>query len=293
MKATNTAIILLNYNSASDCKKCIEYLKRQEGVGYEIIIVDNCSHDDDRHAVEQLCKAGDCTFIANNENKGYNAGNNAGLHYAAEKGYPYALIANPDMEFPQADYLKCLIEMMDADENIAVCGSNIITPEGIHQSPMKQEGNWHSSFGWIKELFKKRPKDTYDFIDHYETSHYCHKVSGCCLMVRMEFIKEIGYFDEYPFLYCEEAILSKQVEQSGKWKMYYTADAQAIHRHVKKEKGDPIPRFRQWKRSRLYYIDKYSGYHRFGKLYAKTSARLNISLMMTLQVIKKYCGKSK
>lgn len=275
------AIVLLNYNSSSDCKKCIGYLKKQEGVKSEIIIVDNCSHDNDRQAVEKLCLIEGCIFISNKENKGYNAGNNVGLHYAAEKGYKYTLIANPDMEFPQTNYIKRLTEIMETDEQIAVCGSDIITPEGIHQSPMKQEGNWRSSLGWITGLFKRQPKETYSFIDHYETSHYCHKVSGCCLMVRMEFIKEIGYFDEYPFLYCEEAILSKQVERSRKWKIYYTADTKAIHRHINKEKGNPVHRIRQWQRSRNYYIENYSGDCRWGKMIAKMSFFTFSQLMIT------------
>ena len=37
------AIIVLNYNSSADCRKCISHLKRQEGVEIEIIIVDNPS----------------------------------------------------------------------------------------------------------------------------------------------------------------------------------------------------------------------------------------------------------
>lgn len=276
---TPLAVIILNYNSSSDCKKCIDYLQPQIGVGMDIIIVDNCSKDEDKQTVEELCRAHCCTFIANKENKGYNAGNNVGLRYAAEKGYEYALIANPDMEFPQTDYLKRMVDIMESDPSIAVCGSDIVTPEGIHQSPMKRDGNWRSSFGWLIGMFKRKPKDTYSFIDHYETSHYCHKVSGCCLMVRMDFIREIGFFDEYPFLYCEEAILSRQVEQTKKWKMYYTAEAQAVHRHINSEKGNPIARFQQWKRSRLYYIDHYSGDSLLGKAISKLSMRIYVAMM--------------
>ena len=40
------AVIVLNYNSSTDCRKCISDLKRQEGVELEIIIVDNCSRED-------------------------------------------------------------------------------------------------------------------------------------------------------------------------------------------------------------------------------------------------------
>ena len=270
------AIIILNYNSSADCGKCVAFLKKQEGIETEIIIVDNCSREDDRKAVETLCNEQECTFIANNENKGYNAGNNVGLRYAAEKEYEYTLIANPDMEFPQEDYLLRLAEKMQGDEEIVVCGSDIIGADGIHQSPMGKEGNWRSSFGWIKDILRRKQKnEAYDFIDNHKESHYCHKISGCCLMLRMSFIKEIGFFDEKVFLYCEEAILSRQVEIAGK-KMYYLATAQAVHRHVKSDKGDPVKRFKAWGKSRCYFIDRYSNDSWLGKQIAKLSMRMYV-----------------
>lgn len=270
------AIIILNYNSSADCRKCIGFLKLQQGVEAEIVVVDNCSREEERKAVESVCKENGCTLIANNENKGYNAGNNVGLRYAAEKGYEYALIANPDMEFPQNDYLLKLAEKMQSDEEIVVCGSDIIGADGIHQSPMGKEGNWRNSFGWIKDILRRKQKnEAYDFIDNHKESHYCHKISGCCLMLRMSFIKEIGFFDEKVFLYCEEAILSRQVEIAGK-KMYYLATAQAVHRHVKSDKGDPVKRFKAWGKSRCYFIDRYSNDSWLGKQIAKLSMRMYV-----------------
>ena len=270
------ATIILNYNSSADCRKCIGYLKAQQGVEQEIIVVDNCSREDDRKTVEDLCIEQGCTFIANSENRGYNAGNNVGLRYAADKGYEFALIANPDMEFPQTDYIAALIAKMNEDEDIVVCGCDIVGADGIHQSPMCKDGNWRSSFGWVKDFLGKRKKnDAYDFIDNYKENHYCHKLSGCCFMIRISFLKSIAFFDEKVFLYCEEAILSRQVEISGK-KMYYLATAQAIHRHVKSEKGDPVKRFKTWGKSRCYYIDIYSKDHWLGKQIAKLSMKLYV-----------------
>ena len=286
-KIDKIATIILNYNSSADCRKCIGYLKAQQGIEQEIIVVDNRSRDDERNAVEVLCKEQGCTFIANNENKGYNAGNNVGLRYAAEKGYEFALIANPDMEFPQTDYLATLLAQMQTNEDIVVCGSDIIGADGIHQSPMGKEGNWRGSFAWIKEIFgKKKKSDAYDFIDNYSESHYCHKVSGCCFMIRTSFLKEINFFDEKVFLYCEEAILSRQVEVAGK-KMYYLATAQAVHRHVKSDKGDPVKRFKTWGKSRCYFIDRYSKDHWLGKQIAKLSMRLYVLAFTLYNKIKK------
>lgn len=271
------AVIILNYNSSDDCRKCVSFLKRQEGVELELLLVDNCSPDGDK--VKALCLEEGCTFISSKENRGYNAGNNIGLRYAAHKGYKYALIANPDMEFPQTYYVKKLVETMETDSNIVVAGSDIIGPNGVHQNPMMRDGDWRSSFGWITSFFKRQKADAYDFIDHYQQNHYCQKVSGCCLLVRMDFMGEIGFFDEYPFLYCEEAILSRQVEKVGK-RMYYKADIQAIHRHVASTKGDPIARFRQWKRSRIYFINHYSDDSWIGKKIVSFSIKLYIGLFI-------------
>ena len=281
------AIIILNYNSSADCRKCIGFLKQQQSVESEIVVVDNCSLENDRKAVEIICKENACTFIANNENKGYNAGNNVGLRYAAEKGYEYALIANPDMEFPQKDYLLRLAEKMQDDEDIVICGSDIIGVDGIHQSPMGKEGNWRSSFGWIKDILRRKKQgEAYDFIDNYKESHYCHKVSGCCFMIKTDFLKQINFFDEKVFLYSEEAILSRQVEIAGK-KMYYLATAQAVHKHVKSEKGDPVKRFRTWGKSRCYFIDRYSNDSWLGKQIAKFSMRMYVMVFTLYNIIKK------
>ena len=321
------AVILLNYNSSSDCKKCLSFLQKQDGVELDVIIVDNASRNEDKEELRKLeswrvgraplnlpkgetlklGKVGESlgairniTLIEAEENRGYNAGNNLGLHYAAEKGYKYALIANPDMEFPDPLYIKKLIPPLaptggrlnteaeyvpSLNEEgwggaTVIVASDIVTPEGIHQNPMLPEGDWKSSFGWIKGFFKKPKKgEAYDFIGDFKNSGYCSKVSGCALMVDLNFIKEIGFFDEYPFLYCEEAILAKQVERKGR-KMYYTSDTQAIHRHVKSEKGDPRPRFRQWNRSRQYFIRKYSDDPWYGKIIASLSMSLYTSVLI-------------
>lgn len=273
------ATILLNYNSTDDCKKCIGYLLQQQGVEQEIIVVDNCSRNEEKNAIELFCQENGITFIANSINSGYNAGNNVGLRYAAKQGYEYALIANPDMEFPQKDYIDKLLQPMIDDKEIVVCGSDIMGLDGKHQSPMYRDGNWLNSWGWLTGIFKKAKSDTYSFIDSYSTSHYCAKVSGCCLAVRLSFIESIGFFDEYPLLYCEEAILSRQVEQAGK-KMYYTTEVQAIHAHCKSEKGNPVKRFRQWRRSRLYYINTYSGDTAFGCFMASLSIKLYTGILI-------------
>ena len=270
------ATIILNYNSSADCHKCIGYLKAQQGVEQEIVVVDNCSRDDELNAVEMLCKEQGCTFIANNENRGYNAGNNVGLRYAAEKGYEFALIANPDMEFPQTDYLATLLAKMQEDENIVVCGSDIVTPQGVHQNPKKRgKDNLRSYFSWITEILgrNKKRNDNPEWIEDPAVSKYCRCLNGCCFIIRMDFTKEIGFFDENTFLYGEEPILGALVEENGK-KMYYTANTFAVHAHLKSKEGSSTFCNKHWKHSRLYYVKRYSKLSWIKKQFALMSINL-------------------
>lgn len=280
-------VILLNYNSFNDCCKCVGLLMQQIGVDLEIIIVDNASEESEIEKLKLFCRENNITLLLSKENKGYNAGNNVGLRYAASKGYEYALIANPDMEFHEPHYIVRLVEELRTHSDAVAVGSDIITPEGIHQNPMQADGNWRSSFFWIQDLlYRNRPKDAYAFIDDYKSDHQCAKLSGCALMVNVNKIEKLGFFDEYPFLYCEEAIFAKQASRAG-MTLRYVAEVQAIHRHIASAKGDPRPRFRHWLRSRRYFINKYSGYPWYGRIVANISWSIYLRLMMLYSTVRR------
>lgn len=251
------AVIILNYNSSLDCIKCVSFLKRQTGVELEIIIVDNCSHPNDVVQLRRLCKEQGCTLIENHENRGYNAGNNIGLRYAAGKGYKYALIANPDMEFPQEDYVEKLSTKMEQDHTIAICAGDIVNPDGRHINPQRN-ASYNEELFWFMEILRNSKSEKWYHCDCSQ-SIYCEKVSGCCLLLQVEFIKSIGFFDESVFLYCEESILAKQVELQNKH-IFYMSDAKAIHQHIESEKGPSKPRMKTLFISHNYYLRKYSGY---------------------------------
>lgn len=273
------AVIILNYNSLDDSRKCISYLKRQKGVELEIILVDNSSYD--AAATELFCHEQGCTFLASKENRGYNAGNNIGLHYAVEKGYKYAMIANPDMEFPQTNYIAQLISIMEKDPNVVVVGSDIIGPNEEHQNPLNFVSFWEE-FLWpidaIRSKFSKKKRTP----DSFQKSGYCPMLSGCCFGIRMSFCEDLNYFDENIFLYCEEPILAYQVKKAG-LKLYYTADCFAIHKHIKSAKGNPYKRLMILCDSRNYKNRYYSDYNSFQQtlLYATHKLRKLIMLLLS------------
>lgn len=270
------AAILLNYNSSADCRKCVASLRQQEGVELEIVIVDNCSRPEEADAARSLAREQGCTFIAADANRGYNAGNNVGLRHAAGLGCEYALIANPDMEFPQIGYVASLAAEMQQRPDVAVVGSDIMTPEGIHQNPRNYaECGWTDSFDWLTAILK-RGRDTGDIPDWIENpgeSHDCRGLNGCCFLIRMDFAKRIGFFDERVFLYGEEPILAHQVAVSG-LKMRYLASVKAVHNHRKSKEPASAFCLKHWKHSRIHYVKTYSNYPWYGKWVAILSQHL-------------------
>ena len=103
---------------------------------------------------------------------------------------------------------------------------------------------------------------------------------GCCLMLRMNFLRDIEYFDENTFLYSEEAILSKQVLQKN-GHIVFNPNIEAIHAHKASEKGNKYKRMLFFTKSRLYYLRNYSGYNSI----RLTSLILSYSILYILYFI--------
>lgn len=260
MEETIIGIVILNYNSSSECEKCIEYIHTQKDANYMVILVDNCSNKNDAYRLEIIAKEKNAKLIKNKANNGYSAGNNVGLKYAYDSGCKYAVIINPDVELVNALSLKRMYDVMENDGTVAVCGTDIILPNtNIHQNP-SIELPFIDEFDWVGCYFRYRhkPQGTW-WLGDFSTSSYCEKLHGCCFMIRMSFLCSIGFLDEHTFLYCEEPILAKQVQHAD-MKMYYISDIQIIHNHIEKNKGNPLHRWKILNESRKYYLTRYSGY---------------------------------
>jgi len=171
------------------------------------------------------------------------------------------------MEFPQIDCLARCVEKISSDEGIAVLAPDIIMPDGTtHQNPQQDGedrfwpillGPWYLFKGL---LFRNLPK-SYAEAD-WQTSRYCQKVVGCFFLIRLSFLQSIGFLDEHTFLYCEEPILARQVRASGK-KMFYLAEARALHHHIKSQKGNPCRNMKLFQKSQLYLYKNYCGFTKF------------------------------
>lgn len=301
-KTANIATILLNYNSEEDLFISVKQLLNQKEINQKIIIVDNNSKKETIEKIKNWQKkefpnalsgnynlvssklennSTNIYFVYNNINNGYSAGNNIGIKIADELNVNAVLIANPDMRFNNDNlYIKKLFETLISDEKTFVAGSRIVDLEGKDQSPSR-EGTFWEELLWFKPLFKIFFKPT-SYLIPYEKKYTfkVEKIMGCCLMLKMDFLRDISYFDENTFLYSEEAILSKQVlHQNGQ--IVFNPNIEAVHAHKAGEKGNKYKRMLFYTKSRLYYLKNYSGYN----LIKLTSLNLSYKILYILYFI--------
>ena len=175
------AAVILNFNSYEDTRQCVLGLKKQSGIDVEIIIVDNCSSNPNEiEKLHDISYETSSILLCASSNTGYNAGNNIGIKYAIDKGFRYIFIANPDMIFQDYLYLNKMVSIAERNPQIAVIGSDILTPEGHHQNPISfDEENFFDNFSWIKNLFCPHKEKSHNWNLSYKKSGICTILNGC------------------------------------------------------------------------------------------------------------------
>ena len=171
--------IITTYNSAGVIDNCLNKINFSN---YEVIIVDNNSSDKTTEIVSKNYPL--VNLIKNKKNYGYGRANNIGLRATST---PYALILNPDAFIFESD-LEKIIVMMNKNTEIAIGAPILLNSYPRNESDILQE---------IAIINNNLIKDFGDF----KAVKY---IIGACEILRMEFFKKIGFFDEKIFLYYED-----------------------------------------------------------------------------------------
>lgn len=278
VRCQRVGAVVLTYNSTGDLPDCLAGLVTQEGVDLRVIVIDNASSPEARSQMEKdflaalpgasvldsetaLPKeivASSGIFLRNNINGGYSAGNNIGARIAALIGCDAVLIVNPDVRIFSSTYVATLAALITADPKTAVACSAIRNLSGAHENPMAEPSLLEELLWPLKmigvELYRGKPGPPLPV-----TPFKIEKASGACFLVRTDFLKKIGFFDQAVFLYCEESILRAQTRAEG-YHMMMDPRLEVLHAHRSITKGDPLPRFRAWSKSRSHYHALHSGY---------------------------------
>lgn len=256
-------MVILNYNDSENTKLILEEIKDFKILD-AIIVVDNHSTD---NSVEVLKKFENkkIKIVEAKENKGYAAGNNVGIKYLIDHfEVDNIIISNPDIIVTEKEMEK-LVEDLE-DKHISVVAPNVKEPLGI-------------SCGWKLPTFLSELVSNIPFFRRFEFSllsypkkEYKKKltkvdvVKGCFFIIKKEVFEDIGLFDENTFLYYEEIIMAKKLQEKG-YTTYVDNEVTVIHalsqcvdKNVKR-----IEKFKILKTSQYYY-EKYINEMDFFKL---------------------------
>lgn len=233
----NLAIIVLNYNSVSDSIKCVNQLLSFQET-FHIVLVDNNSKDDSYEILKsKYSQEFFVDVIETGTNKGYSAGNNAGIHFA-ENQYHVDTVAilNPDVFIPNVQVIKIMLEKLYLDDSYAVVGGVTLDSNGNfnpHLSCWDIPTNKHliidhSLFYKSNSQNKNRKKISKNLVQ-------VDCVAGCFFMAKVIALKMIGYLDENVFMYNEENLLGIRCKKYG-YKEIMVTDQYYFHNHKKSTK---------------------------------------------------------
>jgi GT2 family glycosyltransferase len=216
MEGTEISVVIVSFNVWEYVKTCIRSLNKQQGVSFEVILVDNNSTDGAVFAIQEEFPT--VRIIANTDNKGFSAANNQGIKVA--KGN-YILLLNPDTELKETDILLKLKQSLDINNP-----DGIVAPCLLNTDKSFQPSTW--KIPGIKELFLEL--------------FYLHRIgnktkpiqpvqveaaSGAALFFKKQLTDEIGVLDEKMF-WMEDVDLCYRVTKAGK-KVVYDPSISIIH----------------------------------------------------------------
>jgi GT2 family glycosyltransferase len=276
-------IILLDYHSAEDSVAYVKHLCEKikpDAFPVSFVIVDNsCDVEnfqklslafstienltwhDSLLEKKEYC-GHDLYLWKNLQNEGYAKGNNLGAKIALEFIHAdYYLFSNSDIVILD-DYLnldRLIEEFYQMD--VGMVGPSIIGKDGRPQNPYKEQFLF-SRWGYEYLLypfarFLPACINSGDLADPFEKNPV-FRVMGSFFVIPVKIFNDIGGFDEHTFLFAEELILAKRLQQKD-YLVHYVPSVHLLHNHSAtiNKVFNYNQRLKQRFRSEMYYYRTY------------------------------------
>ena len=258
--------VILNYNDAETTEKLVMQIADYD-VLHQIIVVDNASTDDSLERLRKLepdanaSQSGKVRVISADHNGGYGSGNNLGVRCGAEQGATHVLIANPDVVFSEQS-LKAMLAVFVRHPEVGIVTTRIRDarfPDLKNGWPLRSFMRELLSMGPVSRRLLGKTFDYPDSCFAGRSAVYVGAVHGSMLMVDTEKFLEAGGYDEGIFLYEEEQVLGRRMQNAG-YRSVLLLNQHYDHEHstsISKSFSDAMKRQRLREESTLYYMKHY------------------------------------
>ena len=209
------SVIIANLNGEKYLADCLQSLAEQTFRDFEVIVVDNGSTDNSLALLKKDFPW--VKVISLEKNTGFAQGNNIGF---GASSYEYVATLNNDTIVDRG-WLQALYEAAETDRNIGMVASKIF---------LGREGREIDSAGMLiypDGMTRQRGHGEEDN-GQFDGTREVLFPSACAALYRNDMLKEIGYFDEDFFSYCEDADLGLRARLAG-WKAVFAPAATVMH----------------------------------------------------------------
>jgi N-acetylglucosaminyl-diphospho-decaprenol L-rhamnosyltransferase len=217
------SVVTVNYKSWPYTSRCIESLHATGYEDFEVVVVNN-----DRETAPAMARP--LRVIQNPENVGFARACNQGL--LASRGELVVFI-NPDT-LVEGDFFEGLERFFDDNPKAGLAGPRIVEAGGdLQLSARKELGFFSGLLGRTSLLTKLFPKSQlvrrfFPAAAELTGPTVVDWISGACMTVRRDTLREIGPMDERFFMYFEDADLCRRAREAG-WLVYYLPRIEVLH----------------------------------------------------------------
>ncbi|MBO7480649.1 MAG: glycosyltransferase family 2 protein [Bacteroidales bacterium] len=208
--SARTAIVILNWNGEKFLRQFLHTLVENTNPELaRICIIDNYSTDGSLQFLSENFPQ--IQLVKLDKNCGFAGGYNRGL---TEIDAEYFMLLNSDVEVGK-DWISPLVELMDSDPTIGVCGPKLIDFNNREKFEYAgAAGGYIDKYGYPfcrGRLFESIESDN----GQHDTREDCLWISGAALFIRSKLFFEVGGFDDDFFAHQEEIDLCWRVQNSG------------------------------------------------------------------------------
>lgn len=196
----NLSIVTINYNSSENTIKLLESLKNQTDKNFDVIVVDNNSHPEQKEVLKNYrTEETNIVFIENDSNLGFSGGNNVGIRRALQDEADWVLLLNNDT-WVENGFISRLKANLEVGEGII----GLVIDEGDRTA-------YAGKLEWLKST-----------LIHITTSQVVSPESvdklyaiGGAVTIHRDVFEKVGFLDEKYFLYFEDADFSIRARKAG------------------------------------------------------------------------------
>jgi GT2 family glycosyltransferase len=224
---TELTVAIINWNSGDYLRCCVAALYEGTHVPIRVLVVDNDSTDD---SLARLKSSGlEYTLIQTGRNLGYAGGINVAL---AQAQTPYVVVLNPDA-FVHEGCVEAMVRCAKEHPGAAAVGAGLRNSNGSLQPACR---NFPTPLTHLIEAFrlyhllKYVPGlgRWYQLVSLQDQMQQVDSLVGACMLLCMPAVRDVGYFDESYFMYCEELDWCLRARRRG-WEIWFAPKAVATH----------------------------------------------------------------